>query len=48
MRDGIIINPKSNIPDTEYASDDLVDKISEEIEEKYAEALKLLAEGPNS
>lgn len=48
VRDGITIDPRKNTTDTEYAPNELVDKISEQIEEEYAEALRLLAEGPNS
>lgn len=47
-RDGVVMDPKKNTESTEYASDELIDKISEEIEEEYAEAFRLLAKGPNN
>lgn len=47
-KDGILLNPKmTQTTEPEYAPDDLVEKISTQIEEKYAEALRLLAKEPN-
>ena len=49
-KDGVLLD-FSKTPDKsnqEYASDDIVQKASEEIEEKYAEAFKKLADGPDS
>lgn len=46
IKDGIILDSKKNI-DVEYASDELVEEISKQIEEEYAETFRLLAKGPN-
>ena len=47
MKDGIDTKPSKN-ESPEYAPDELVEKISAQMEEKYKEALKLLAKGPDS